>query len=171
MSTSRSSDRMRSGLAARLLACLLTALAAVQPVAHAACAPGESVSGGEPCCCSARTVVAETSCCSTAAPGGDVAASILGPIGRCACALQAPVPFAALPRESGVRGVERGQDRGIARWIESGALASASIPLVGWASTAAARVSLPAGVRAPGLPIARAHRPRELLDLICVARC
>ena len=103
----------------------------------------------------------------------DQTGTILSPLDRCTCELQAPAPFPALPRESGLRGAERGSDGGLAGWIESGALASASTPIPEWASRPGEVCPRIDGLRPSDSQtaaiLARGHR--GLLDLLCVARC
>jgi hypothetical protein len=88
--------------------------------------------------------------------------------------MQAPAPFSALPRESGMRNVDRGNDSGFDRWIESGALASASTPSPEWASPPGElNGPLIDGLHPSANPTAAivARAPRGLLNWICVARC
>ena len=176
MNWNRRSYGTRPGFARRLLACLLAVLLGVQPIAWAswACSRGGRVSGQEVCCCPDQSSIAETSCCSTEQPNrGTSGASILSPLDRCTCELQAPAPFPALPRQSGLRGAERGSDGGLAGWIESGALASASTPIPEWASRPGEVCPRIDGLRPSDSQtaaiLARGHR--GLLDLLCVARC
>ena len=176
-STRQRSSRTRPGFARQVLACLLAVLFAIQPNARAssACPKGKPVSGGENCCCSVPPTVPATNCCSTEALGRDTSGEpILSPLSRCACEMQAPAPLSALPRESGLRGAERGSDSCFHRWIETGALASASTPFLGWASPPGdVHSALHDGLHPFGNPTAAVfvRRPRGLLDLICVARC
>lgn len=175
--SSRKRSRSRPGFARQVLACVLPVLFAIQPNARAssACSSGEPVSGGVSCCCSAPTNVLATSCCSTGAPSRDDSGeSILSPLSRCTCEMQAPAPLSALPLESGLRGAERGSDSCFHQWIETGALASASIPFLGWASPPGDVHVAPHDRFHPfGDPTAAVlvRRPRGLLDLICIARC
>ena len=178
MSTStRKRSRLRPGFARQVLACLLAVLFAVQPNARAssACSSGKPVSGGVSCCCTAFTNVLATSCCSTEAPSRDSSSeSILSPFSRCTCEMQAPAPLSALPRESDLRGAERGSDSCFHRWIETGALASASTPFLGWTSPPGdVHIALLDRFHPFGDPTAAVlvRRPRGLLDLICIARC
>jgi hypothetical protein len=177
MSTRKRCDRTQPGFARRLLACFLSALFAVQPIAGAssACPRGRPVSGQEVCCCSGPSSVPVSSCCATEEPSQRTSGtSILSPLTRCNCAIQAPAPFSALPRESGPRSADRGSDGNLDGWIESGALASTSTPLPEWASPPG-EVYVPPidGLHPSSNPTATilARGPRGLLDLICVARC
>ena len=176
-STKTRLDRSRLGFARRLFACFLAALFAAQPTAWAssACSKRELTSGMPSCCCSVPASALATSCCSTEVSSrADSDVPVLSLLSRCSCELQAPVPLPALPRESSPRGNERGSDRTIDRWIESGALASASTPLLDWASPPGdPSVALHCGLHPFDSPTAAVlvRRPRGLLDLICVARC
>jgi len=172
--STRKRGRSRPGFARRILACLLAVLFAIQPIARASSACS-SDSAGEGCCCSVSTSVSATSCCSTETSNRSTSSgSFLSPLSRCTCEMQAPAPLSALPRELGLRGAERGGDGCCGRWIERGAFASASTPLVAWVSPPGdAHVTLRDGLHPLGNPTAGMHlrRPRGLLDLICVARC
>ena len=177
MSTRKRRDGTQPGFARRLLACLLTALFAVQPSAWAssACSREGPVSGQEICCCSAPSSARETSCCSTEEPSRDASrTSILSPLSRCSCEMRAPVPLPALPRDSSARGADGHGDRCLDRWIESRALASASTPIPEWASPPGEVYGqFIDGLPPSGNPTAAilARGPQGLLDLICVARC
>lgn len=173
-STRQRCSRTRPGFARQFLACFLAVLFVVQPIARALSACS-SDSGGENCCCSVSTSVSATGCCSTAISNRDTSSvSFLSPLSRCTCEMQAPAPLSALPRELGLRGAERGGDGCFGRWVERGAFASASTPLVAWVSPPGdAHVTLRDGLHPLGNATAgiRLRRPRGLLDLICVARC
>lgn len=177
MSTRNRSDRAQPGIARRFLACFQSALLAVQPIAWAtsACLEGRPGPGQEACCCSSPSTVPVMSCCSTEEPRRAASGtSILSPLSQCTCEMQAPAPFSALPSESGVRSVDRGNDSGLCRWIESGALASASTPSPQWPSQSGELHGPPiCGLNPFRSPTAAilVRGPRGLLDLICVARC
>lgn len=177
-STRLRSRRTRPGFARQVLACLLAVLFALQPIARASstCSKGKPVSAGEDCCCTVPPTVPATNCCSIEASSRDTSSgSFLSTLSRCACEMQPPAPFSAPPREPGLRGAERGAEGGFDRWIESGALASASMPLLDWASPAPGDACgvLHEGLHPFGNPTAAVlvRRPRGILDLICVARC
>lgn len=169
-------DATRSEIARRILACFLAALFVVQSIAQAssACSIWALISGRGACCCVNPAKLQAPSCCSTADIGRDVSGTSLSSVKRCTCEVRAPEPLPALPRESGARGVDGGSDRHLERWIGSGALASASTPILEWASPPGeACVALMDGLHpfpcasAPNL----ARGVRGLLAMICVARC
>lgn len=166
----------RAEIARRLLACFLAALCVAQPIAQAT--PACSIlalPGQEACCCDGPAKVQATSCCSSAVVERDaVAASSYVRVERCACEVRAPEPLPALPREARARGVDGGSERSLEHWIGAGALASASIPLLEWASPPGeACTDLVAGLHPfPCVPAPNLARGvRGLLAVICVARC
>lgn len=162
--------------ARRLLACFLAVLFVVQPIARAlpACSIGALIPGGRPCCCANSSTVQGPSCCSSADIGRGASGASLSSVGRCACEVQTPEPIPALPLESGVRGVDGVGDSCLDRWIGAGALASASTPILEWASlpgeACGALIRWPCVL--PDAPAPRLARGvRGLLAVICVARC
>jgi len=177
MSTRKITEGPRRGFAKRLLVCFLAALFALQPLVRASspCSAGSSASDGGRCCCSAPESVLVPSCCSTGASNPETSgAPILAARGGCGCELQAPVPVSALPLESSIRGAERDGHSGFERWIEAGALVSASTPVQGWDSPPGIASDARCGEMHPfpdRTAAISARRPRGLLDLICVARC
>ena len=168
----------RQGFTRQVLVCLLAVLFAVQPSARGSsstCSSGGLVSGAVSCCCSDPTSVLATSCCSSEAPSraepGEV---IVSPLSRCTCQMQPAAPLSALPRESGLRGAERGSDRCFHRWIEMGALALAmSSSPAGDSPLGEIHGALHDGLHPFGEPTMAVlvRRPRGILDLICIARC
>lgn len=177
MNTRERRDTTRPEIWRRLLACLMAGLFVVQPIIQAspACSILALISGQGACCCAKPSKVQAPSCCSTADISRDASGtSLSSPVKRCGCEVRAPGPLPALPRESGARSVDGDSDRCLDRWIGSGALASASTPILEWASPPGeASVALLDGVH----PFSRASAPslargaRGLLALICSARC
>lgn len=167
----------RPEIARRILACFLAALFVVQPIAQAspACSVLALLSGQEACCCEGPAQVQAPSCCSGTDTGRDAAAASLSARAEpCACEVDAPEPLPALPRGAGTRSADGGGERGLERWIEAGALASASIFVLEWASPPGeACADLVAGLHPfPCLPAPNLARGvRGFLAVICVVRC
>lgn len=137
MNTGKGRDTTRSETARRLVAGLLAGLVVVQPIAQAssACSISALISGRGACCCANPSEVEAPTCCSKAGIGPDASgAALSSSVRRCTCEVRAPQPFPALPRDPEARGVDGGGDRCLERWIASGALASASTPILEWAS-------------------------------------